>query len=108
MSRRLLTSIVFVLCVTPFLAGQTRQWTPPRTADGQPDLQGYWTNATYTPLERPKNVTKELTSLTGCYTANGVIVCQTVPLFSGGLSDFYWQYDNNGLKLAQLRFYLDQ
>ena len=59
MSHRLLTSIVFVLCVTPFLAGQTRQWTPPRTADGQPDLQGYWTNNTYAPLERPKNVTKE-------------------------------------------------
>ena len=23
------------------------------TPDGQPDLQGYWTNDTYTPLERP-------------------------------------------------------
>jgi hypothetical protein len=31
----------------------------PRTPDGQPDLQGFWTNATYTSLERPKNVTKE-------------------------------------------------
>jgi hypothetical protein len=28
-------------------------WTPARTPDGQPDLQGYWTNATFTPLERP-------------------------------------------------------
>src|SRR6476619_1798473 len=28
-------------------------WTPTRTLDGQPDLQGYWTNATFTPLERP-------------------------------------------------------
>jgi hypothetical protein len=28
-------------------------WTPTRTPDGQPDLQGYWTNATFTPLERP-------------------------------------------------------
>ena len=28
-------------------------WTPLRTPDGQPDLQGYWTNATFTPLERP-------------------------------------------------------
>jgi hypothetical protein len=26
----------------------------PRTADGKPDLQGNWTNATYTPLERPE------------------------------------------------------
>src|SRR4051812_24604009 len=27
--------------------------TMPRTADGHPDLQGYWTNDSYTPLERP-------------------------------------------------------
>jgi len=34
-------------------------YTAPRTPDGQPDLQGFWTNTTYTPLERPKDVTKE-------------------------------------------------
>jgi len=28
-------------------------WTAARTADGQPDLQGHWTNDTYTPFERP-------------------------------------------------------
>ncbi len=28
-------------------------WTAPRTASGQPDLQGHWTNDTFTPLERP-------------------------------------------------------
>ena len=39
-------------------AGKT--WTLPRTPDGKPDLQGTWTNATLTPLERRKGVgTKE-------------------------------------------------
>jgi len=33
-------------------------YTPPRTPFGQPDLQGFWTNATYTPLERPDDVTQ--------------------------------------------------
>jgi len=34
-------------------------WTALRTPDGQPDLQGFWTNTTYVPLQRPKDVTKE-------------------------------------------------
>lgn len=28
-----------------------------------------------------------------------------VPLFDDRLADYFWQYDNNGLRLAQLRFY---
>ncbi len=28
-------------------------WSPPRTPDGQPDLEGIWTNGTVTPFERP-------------------------------------------------------
>jgi hypothetical protein len=30
-----------------------KAYSPPRTPDGQPDLQGIWNNATMTPLERP-------------------------------------------------------
>lgn len=28
-----------------------------------------------------------------------------IPLFDDRLQDYFWQYDNNGLKLMQLRFY---
>ena len=31
---------------------ESKAWTLPRLADGHPDLQGVWTNATLTPLER--------------------------------------------------------
>jgi hypothetical protein len=34
-------------------AGPAKAWKPARTVDGQPDLQGVWTNPTITPFERP-------------------------------------------------------
>jgi hypothetical protein len=51
-----------LLAQTPTAAvkSNVRTWTVPRTADGHPDLQGYWTNETVTPMERPKDLgTKE-------------------------------------------------
>jgi hypothetical protein len=33
--------------------GTAKSWTPAQTVDGQPDLEGVWTNSTLTPLERP-------------------------------------------------------
>jgi hypothetical protein len=35
---------------------KAKTWTLARTPDGQPDLQGVWTNASSVPLERPKNL----------------------------------------------------
>jgi len=63
MSCRFLASIgaLAVMLAAP-LAGQAPKAAPaakskagtvPRTPDGHPDLQGIWTNATITPLERP-------------------------------------------------------
>ena len=36
--------------------GTSKTWTPPHAPDGHPDLQGFWTNSTETPLERPKGL----------------------------------------------------
>jgi hypothetical protein len=38
-------------------------------------------------------------------TADDVYTFQRVPLFDTALQDYFWSYDNNGLKLLQLRFY---
>jgi hypothetical protein len=72
LANALAASIAFLLFAQPRLAGQsaspatkaapakttstTKPWTPPRTSDGKPDLQGIWNNATVTPLERPKGM----------------------------------------------------
>jgi len=62
--------VVVALLVPGFVAGQAptapakpkvpaKAWTLSHTPDGQPDLQGYWTNTTYTPLQRPNNINRE-------------------------------------------------
>src|SRR5271168_4624943 len=60
MMLRVLASSVFVLAIGTVWgqpAAKTeataKPWVVPRTADGHPDLQGYWSNASITPLQRP-------------------------------------------------------
>ena len=51
------------------------------------------------------NVTKSLTSIDACFDIGGVVTCEVVSLFDPDLVDYFWQYANSGLRLAQLRFY---
>jgi hypothetical protein len=49
------------------------------------------------------NVTTQLTTMTVDLNGDGVL--ETVNIFDPALYDFFWNYDNNGLRLAQLRLY---
>ena len=52
----ILMALIAAAALAPIsLASKT--WSPPRTAWGEPDLQGKWSYATITPLERPINQT---------------------------------------------------
>jgi hypothetical protein len=50
-----MTVLIALALMSPLrVEGQAKKsWSQPRTPDGQPDLQGVWSNATLTPLERP-------------------------------------------------------
>ena len=50
------TATLLLLQPFPVRAQSRSAWEQPRTPDGQPDLQGIWSNATPTPLERPTSL----------------------------------------------------
>ena len=56
-----------------------------------------------------QNVTQELTSLVACFdtdpTDTVVLECFRYALFREEFEDWFWNYYNTGLRLAQLRFY---
>lgn len=56
-SFHLCAAVCMTLASTLALAGN---YKAPRTAHGHPDLQGIWTNATLTPVERPKMLGNKL------------------------------------------------
>jgi hypothetical protein len=60
-----LSASALALMFAAFAVGQakpsSKNWTVPRTPDGKPDLQGVWTNATITPMERPANLVGKAT-----------------------------------------------
>ncbi|MGH9146068.1 MAG: hypothetical protein ACRD1Q_05120, partial [Vicinamibacterales bacterium] len=91
----------------PSTAGRTngapaKPYTAPRTPDGQPDLQGFWTNSTYVPLERPKNVTKEFYTPEEAAAAEKAAAAreseQTAP---GTVADVHYDFSQFGLDRSQ-------
>ncbi len=87
---------------TSTATAKTKSWTVARTPDGQPDLQGFWNNTTYTPLERPKDVTKEFytreEALEMMKRAAEVEGEQTEP---GTIADVHYDFTQFGLDRSQ-------
>ncbi len=74
------------------------------------DAEGYlWCSEESMVLVREKgkrsftDVSRQLLYIYADLDADGTV--ERYPLFSDALQDYFWNYDNNGLKLAQLRFY---
>jgi len=86
-------------------APASKPYVPPKTADGQPDLQGFWTNSTYTPLERPANVTKEFYTLEEALAVEKSAAAreaeQTEP---GTVADVHYDFSQFGLDRSQSTF----
>lgn len=62
-------------------------------------------NMTYVAVKGSKfqNVSAELLYIYADLDGDGV--AERYPLFDSRLQDYFWNYDNNGLKVLQLRFY---
>ena len=87
-TRALLAAVVAVGLLAPVAAlaqeeggraAGAEEWTTPRTPFGHPDLQGYWTTQTFTPVERPEYLgdqefysEEEFAELQAQLTADGV------------------------------------
>src|SRR5437660_4081752 len=111
MNHRILVLVSgLIVLSTMSLAGQARSkpYTAPRTPDGQPDLQGFWTNTTYTPLERPKNVTKEFyTREEALEIAKRAALVEAGETEPGTIADVHYDFTQFGLDRSQGGFALN-
>ena len=84
---------------------ESSSYAVPRTPDGHPDLQGFWTNQTYTPLQRPEGIEKAF------HTVEEVAAIEqgraareaelTVP---GTIPDVHYDFTQFGLDRSQSPF----
>ena len=73
--------------------------------DGQPDLQGFWSNTTITPLERPKNVTKEFfTREEALEVAKRAAAEESEQTEPGTVADVHYDFTQFGLDRSQARW----
>jgi hypothetical protein len=107
-----LATVIAVVLLAPLLAqapssaartgAPAKTWKVPRTPDGQPDLQGFWTNTTFTPLERPKNVTKEFyTKEEALELVKTLAAAEGEQTEPGTIADVHYDFTQFGLDRSQ-------
>jgi len=102
----------FVRAQAPTSARKTGQaaktYSAPRTPDGQPDLQGYWSNTTYTPLQRPNNVTKQFYTKEEAEEAlRRAAATESEQTEPGTIPDVHYDFTQFGLDRSQSALALD-
>src|ERR1044071_4923583 len=86
-------------------APAAKKYVVPRTPDGQPDLQGYWTNSTYVPLERPDKVTKEFyTEAEFAALVKDAASREAEQTEPGTVADVHYDFSQFGLDRSQSAF----
>lgn len=81
----------------------TKPYKAPRTPDGQPDLMGYWTNTTYTQLERAPNVNKEFyTPEEAAEAASRAAEREAAQTTPGTTADVHYDFTQFGLDKGQV------
>jgi len=89
----------------PAAPAAAQKYTAPRTPDGQPDLQGYWTNSTYVPLERPDKVTKAYYSEQEfAELVKNAAVREAEQTEPGTIADVHYDFTQFGLDRSQSAF----
>jgi hypothetical protein len=109
------TALAVVLAIAPQMTAQTaKQWTPPRTPWGDPDLQGSFNNLNEdgTPLERPDQFAgRRLEDIKGEELASikRAVQKRTLETFQGPLHapEHFWQDDLDLVKGSQAWFVVD-
>jgi hypothetical protein len=85
----------------PDTVKKAETWAPPHTSDGRPDLQGTWSNATNTPLERPTELgTKEF------YTEQEMAELSKKGFLGdrGGPQEVHYDFSQFGMDAMQSKF----